>query len=388
MPRASTSASAIARFVLCCQANMSAHGRTSRPGTRVDILNRKVPENPRYKDVKSVIDTGASLTKHMAKIEDIRKNYRYRNNEIFKRMKVTTFVQLVIQVHSIRENERKDQSRMRSISEAERPETTDINMNGGSGDGQSPVPSLALTEGDFGGQPETPLSSRSTLQSVIAGVGEFDLSGEYVDDPTPRSDVTGQSDCPYLLLDLREREIYEQCHIITAECFPTAMLSRAVNNFTKNILEFKNKPGKIIVIYDEDERKSTDAATTFVQKGFDNLFLLSGGLKVAAQKFPKGLVTGTLPASCIPPPPPKTSRTAKKVKVKTPPQIPADKTTFAAEDLESLSNQLDENLIPKDSGSRLSRATPAAQPDPNAKILSSRSSTSMTSTTVHSSPWK
>nr|XP_054752383.1 centrosomal protein of 41 kDa-like [Lytechinus pictus] len=143
---------------------MSAHGRTSRPGTRVDILNRKVPENPRYKDVKSVIDTGASLTKHMAKIEDIRKNYRYRNNEIFKRMKVTTFVQLVLQVHSIRENERKDQSRMRSISEAERPETTDINMNGGSGDGQSPVPSLALTEGDFGGQPETPLSSRSTLQ--------------------------------------------------------------------------------------------------------------------------------------------------------------------------------------------------------------------------------
>lgn len=50
------------------------------------------------------------------------------------------------------------------IVEAERPETTDLNMNGGGGDGQSPVPSLALTEGDFGGQPEQPLTSRSTLQ--------------------------------------------------------------------------------------------------------------------------------------------------------------------------------------------------------------------------------
>eukprot|EP00057_Strongylocentrotus_purpuratus_P031354 XP_784363.3 PREDICTED: centrosomal protein of 41 kDa B isoform X1 [Strongylocentrotus purpuratus] len=367
---------------------MSAHGRTSRPGTTVDILNRKVPENPRYKDVKPMIDTGASLSKHMAKIEDIRKNYRYRNNEIFKRMKVTTFVQLVLQVNTIRQNERQ-QSRMRSFSEAERPETTDLNMNGGSGDGQSPVPSLALTEGDFGGQPEQPLTSRSTLQSVIAGVGEFDLSGEYVDDPTPRSDATEQEpDCPYLLLDLRDKDIYQQCHIITAECYPTAMLSRAVNNFTKNILNFRNKPGKIIVIYDEDERISTTAATTFVDRGFDNVFLLSGGLKVAAQKFPKGLITGTLPPSCRPPPP-QTSRSSKKVlKVKTPPQIPADKTTFMADDLENLSNQLDESLIPKDSGSRLSRATPQANPDPNAKILSSRSSSSMTSNTNRSSPWK
>ncbi len=35
------------------------------------------------------------MSKYMAKIEDIRKNYRYKKDEIFKRMKVTTFVQLV-----------------------------------------------------------------------------------------------------------------------------------------------------------------------------------------------------------------------------------------------------------------------------------------------------
>lgn len=65
-----------------------------------------------------------------------------------------------------------------------------------------------------------------------------------------------------------------------------------------------------------------------------NVLLLSLGLKVAAQKFPLGLITGTLPPSCRPPPPPQTSRSSKKVqKVKTPPQIPADKTTFMADDI-------------------------------------------------------
>ena len=39
----------------------------------------------------------------------------------------------------------------------------------------------------------------------------------------------------------------------------------------------KNKPGKIIVIYDEDERIAPMAATTLVQRGYDNLFMLSGG---------------------------------------------------------------------------------------------------------------
>ncbi|XP_071487357.1 centrosomal protein of 41 kDa B-like [Diadema antillarum] len=363
---------------------MSARSRTTRTGTKVDILNKRIPGNPRYKDVKSVIDTGASLSKQMAKIEEIRKNYRYRPNEIFKRMKVTTFVQLIIQVHTLKQAERREQLR-RSIAEAGRPETTDVPINGGYGDGRSPVPSLALTEGDFGAHLSEPiLSPRSTLQSVIAGVGEFDLSGEYVDDPTPSLEAPEPvEDCPYLLLDLRDPDLYNECHIITAQSYPSAMLSRAVNNFTKNILDYHNKPGKIIVIYDEDERIATAAARTFVERGVENIFLLSGGLKVAAEKFPGGLITGTLPKACRPPPPP----SHKKVKIKTPPKVPADKMDFTGDDLEKLSHQLDESLVPKDTGSRLSRATPR-NPDPNAKIVSSRSATSMTNVVSHESPWK
>ena len=39
-----------------------------------------------------------------------------------------------------------------------------------------------------------------------------------------------------------------------------------------------NKPGHIIILYDDNERMAPQAATVFVQRGVDNVFLLSGGL--------------------------------------------------------------------------------------------------------------
>lgn len=52
--------------------------------------------------------------------------------------------------------------------------------------------------------------------------------------------------------------------------------------FTVRFLTFKttqqkNKLGKIIILYDEDERLAPAAATTFVQREVDNVFMLSGG---------------------------------------------------------------------------------------------------------------
>lgn len=39
----------------------------------------------------------------------------------------------------------------------------------------------------------------------------------------------------------------------------------------------KNASGKIIILYDEDERIASQAATTMCERGFENLFMLSGG---------------------------------------------------------------------------------------------------------------
>ena len=87
------------------------------------------------------------------------------------------------------------------------------------------------------------------------------------------------------MLDIRDRDEYEQCHIITALSYPTAMLSRSINNETPELLAYKNQPGKIIVIYDEDEKIGTKAGTTLVERGYDNLFLLSGGINFVWFEF-------------------------------------------------------------------------------------------------------
>ncbi|XP_070557898.1 centrosomal protein of 41 kDa-like isoform X2 [Ptychodera flava] len=315
------------------------------------------------------------------KLQYLIKNYRYKQNEIFKRMKITTFVQLALQVNAIQKLE--DEARLKSAADTARSEL----MTPASQDGESresPVPSLALTEGDYGDVKDTQ-TPRSTLQSVIRGVGEFDLEEKAEEKSPPKEPEPFDDSCPYLLLDIREKEAFDECHIITAIHYPAAMLSRSYNNFssTPQIITYRNKPGKIILIYDEDERAGTAAATTFAERGFDNLFLLSGGLKVAYQKFPEGLITGTLPQACLPQQPPSTSRSKKK-----PPPIekrPVDRSEFNEDDLDKLSTALDQNLVPQDSGSRLSRAsTRASSNASNSTVNTARSTTS----TIHSSPWK
>ncbi len=104
--------------------------------------------------------------------------------------------------------------------------------------------------------------------SVISGVGELNLDRDnqktkpvFSPDPADRP----YPDCPYLLLDVRDRDQYDCCHIISgrwknmelshrasntenfysfsslspaAHSFPIAMLSRTMNPYTKEVLEY------------------------------------------------------------------------------------------------------------------------------------------------------
>jgi len=76
------------------------------------------------------------------------------------------------------------------------------------------------------------------------------------------------------------------------------------------MLYYKNKEGKLIVVYDFDESIAHKFATTLVQRGYDNVFMLSGGIRITQVitrnnkqtvlhfnfyilmqiKFPKGLI--------------------------------------------------------------------------------------------------
>ena len=44
------------------------------------------------------------------------------------------------------------------------------------------------------------------------------------------------------------------------------------------MLRLKNKPRAVIVVYDDDESFANKAATTLTQRGYDNVFMLSGEL--------------------------------------------------------------------------------------------------------------
>lgn len=123
---------------------------------------------------------------------------------------------------------------------------------------------------------EPPMTARSTVSSLVCGIGELDVGVS--SQPPPQPHPPSSSSLPYLLLDVRDKESYDQCHIIGARSYPAVTLSRSCNYFTREILDFKNKPGKIIILYDEDEYIAPQAATTFVQREVDNIFMLSGGM--------------------------------------------------------------------------------------------------------------
>jgi len=314
------------------------HGRNSTVIGDSKLLERKVPKNGRYSSISARVNTGNSITRHAKKIEEMQLNSQSRKNELFKRMKVTTLAQLVLQVANISLEEDTDFT----------PRTNDSVDE----DKECSIPDETQST-----------ISKYSLQSVIRGMGEVDVHDDMKPKPPPVP-VPHLSryyeDCPYLMLDIRDPDEFDSCHIIGARNFPVAMLSRTMNCFNKEILDYKNKLGKIIILYDEDERIAVSAATTMVQRGFDNIFVLSGGLKVLAMKIPEGLVTGSFPPQCRPTVVKTTgkhSSVTEKFKSRDQVVVTSDrsKKRFSGDDLDKISHHLNECLVPQDSASRLSR---------------------------------
>ncbi|KAM4901196.1 centrosomal protein of 41 kDa [Sylvia borin] len=329
----------------------------------------------------------------MEKLEEIKRNYRYRKDELFKRLKVTTFAQLVLQVASLSnetlEVTNKELHKLQDDADAAGDDAAGTN---GKGSPEGSPSSVLFMNNSGGGE-----SHRSTLQSVISGVGELDVEKDSPKEEDPQAKERPYPDCPFLLLDVRDRDAYEQCHIVGAHSYPIATLSRTMNPYTNDILEYKNAHGKIIIVYDNDERLASQAATTMCERGFENLFMLSGGLKVLAQKIPEGLITGTLPVSCQVAAPTGTAR--RKIVPRLPPTRAENKWRFSADDLQKLKHYLAEEQVPSDTASRLTRGVSShdsklssvrsnpSLPSP-ASTVRSLSSSSHGRTSIQKRPWK
>uniref|UniRef100_A0A8D0G4D5 Centrosomal protein 41 n=1 Tax=Sphenodon punctatus TaxID=8508 RepID=A0A8D0G4D5_SPHPU len=317
--------------------------RLKSVGDPAFFLGKRIPQNPKYQHVKTRLDTGNSLTKYTERLEEIKRNYRYKKDELFKRLKVTTFAQLVC-IALFLPNYGDAAS-----PEADGDPTAETNGKGSPSE-KPPSPILFINNTGSGE------SFRSTLQSVISGVGELDLDRNAPKKQEMNAKDRPYPDCPFLLLDVRDRDSYHQCHIIGAYSYPIATLSRTMNPYTNNVLEYKNAHGKIIILYDDDERLASQAATTMCERGFENLFMLSGGLKVISQKIPEGLITGSFPTTCQLATHTGSARKRAALKVPSPPA--ETKWRFTTEDLRKIEYYLGEEHLPSDTASKTCWAVP------------------------------
>lgn len=101
-------------------------------------------------------------------------------------------------------------------------------------------------------------------------------------------------DTDFLLIDLREPEEYEQFHIREALNYPGTHIKR--DKFLPQLYAYKNKESKIIVVYHFDEKRGIEYVNQMHEKGFDNLYLLNGGIEGFAQELQEGLEGKQVPA--------------------------------------------------------------------------------------------
>eukprot|EP01116_Phalansterium_solitarium_P016179 TRINITY_DN3702_c0_g1_i1.p1 TRINITY_DN3702_c0_g1~~TRINITY_DN3702_c0_g1_i1.p1 ORF type:complete len:290 (-),score=69.52 TRINITY_DN3702_c0_g1_i1:340-1209(-) len=203
----------------------------------------KLPPKPKsaavkYDSAKSVVDTGSSINK--IKEKEASKNFVVGKNEIFKRIRTKRLAEYI------------EAEGGWEVEATLSPQDPDLRP--------PPTASEALNPRDDGPKPNAPR----------------------------------RHDYSYLLLDLRDKEDFDKCRIRGALHYPLSMLSRSTNEFLPEMYSYKNKENKLIVVYDVDESIAQKAATTLIQKGIDNIYLLSGGLFDMNEKFPEHVI-GTLP---------------------------------------------------------------------------------------------
>lgn len=91
----------------------------------------------------------------------------------------------------------------------------------------------------------------------------------------------------FLLIDLREPDEYEKYHIKEALNFPGTRIKQ--DKYIPQLYQYKNKENKIIVLYHFEEKPGIDYTVQLFEKGYDNLFLLNGGVEGFGQEIPEGL---------------------------------------------------------------------------------------------------
>ena len=68
-----------------------------KPKPKTSVLDKKIVPNPRYKKVENVVDTGHNLRKELERLEEVQQYYKFRNDEVFRRININNLVRLLIE---------------------------------------------------------------------------------------------------------------------------------------------------------------------------------------------------------------------------------------------------------------------------------------------------
>ena len=203
------------------------------------IQEKKLKENPKYKQISKVIDTGSTIKNTQFMSDQL---ISKRKSELFKRVKGSTIIKLI---KSAKENQ------------------TESIYNLGNGDQNINNQNIEEQKDD-----NKSVISHQTNKSNMTNVTAVTYATEM---------LGNLSEIDFIILDLREESEYERVHVIEAVSFPAVNISR--DKFTQQLIMMKNKPGKMIIMYHTDERNGIPYANNFFQKGYDNVYFLSGGIE-------------------------------------------------------------------------------------------------------------
>ena len=212
-------------------------------------IDKKIKANPKYKDVAKIVDTGSTIKDVKFQSDQL---VSKRKNEMFKRVKGSTIIKLL---------------------NAAKSSQTESIYNLGPGQEQEEV-NNANNENKSVISQQTAGTVKSSITNVTAVTYATEMLGNL-------------SEIDFLILDLREACDYERIHVKEALSYPAASISR--DKFTTEMIMMKNKESKMIILYHTDERNGVPYANLLFQKGYDNVYFLSGGIEEFASKYPNYL---------------------------------------------------------------------------------------------------
>ncbi len=129
------------------------------------------------------------------------------------------------------------------------------------------------------------LKSRNQIKLSAVEVHQMITGKEHYFDPNQLSEIIDQSDSDVLLIDIRTPDQFINYHIVGAINIP---YQRILDKEYEEILD----DDRTKILYSADEVKSAEVWTILRQLGYENIFVLQGGLNFWMSKIEKKDIFG------------------------------------------------------------------------------------------------